>query len=362
MTASKAWITVLVYFIIISSPINASSQHYNDSSSGPKAKAALLDTIVNIFQTNSIYKNKVNWSDLKSELYSSIDYSSSNSVLAVIPAYIRLSKILNITHGGLIYKGTAYGANNEGFQDMQNRISNTIQDASGRNEYNFRVEVIGKKYGYISIPPIDIEFSEDMEKVKLELVKKASVLQDSLCKLEGLGLKGLILDLRLNSGGSTVAMFGGLTSLYDKGTLFSFAMSNGSAQKVNKEGKFITFDRDTLVKLESKCPSLNQLKLAVLISPNTASAAEQIAISFKGRNKTIFIGERTRGMTTGIQTVSIREDLTLDCAQMFSMDRNGNMFDSWVSPDITVVGGDDFESLQSDKKVQEAIKWLADKK
>jgi hypothetical protein len=361
MVASKILKNFFVYLIVLSIPITARSQQYNDSSSTSGAKTALLDTIVRIFQTSSVYKNKVNWSDLKSELYSSIDYSASNSVLAVIPAYVKLSKILNITHGGLTYNGKPYGVMNEELQEMQNRISNTIQEAAIKNEYSFRVEVLNKEFGYISIPPVEIEFAVDMEKVKLDLAKKASVLQDSLCKLGGRKLKGIILDLRLNNGGSTPVMFGGLTSLYDKGTLFSFVMGNGPDQKVIKEDKYITFAGDTLVKLESKCPSLNQLKLAILISPFTASAAEQIAISFKSRNKTIFIGERTRGMTTGIQTVAIRNDLTLDYAQMFSVDRNGNNFELGVYPDITVVGGDDFRSLQNDKKVQRAIKWISKK-
>ncbi len=361
MTIFKPLIFILICVIGIFHPIETKSQTSDDSTSS-KAKELLLDTIVDIFKTRSIYKDKVNWNDLKPQLYKSIDYSTSNSARAIIPAYIKLSEILNITHGGLSYEGQTYGASNKGFQEMQNRIPDNVREAAKKIEYNFRTEIIGEKYGYISIPPIEIEFSEDMEKVKQEMQKKASAIQDSLCKLHIPGLKGIILDLRLNNGGSTPAMIGGLTSLYDETTLFTFVVADGTSHKITKGKKYLTFYNDTLVKLEPKCPVSKQLKVAVLISPYTASSAEQTAISFEGRLNTKFIGEKTRGMTTGIQTMSIRKDLILDYAYAYAEDRNGNAYKNGVSPDITVVMGDDYKNLGNDKKVQAAIKWFKEQK
>jgi hypothetical protein len=359
MTIFKTLIFILSCLIGIFHSIETKSQISNDSTSA-KAKELLLDTIVDIFKTRSIYKDKANWNDLKPQLYKSIDYSTSNSANAIIPAYIKLSEILNITHGGLSYKGQVYGASNKDFQEMQNRIPDNVREAAKKTEYNFRTEIIAKKYGYISIPPIEIEFSEDMEKVKQEMRKKASVIQDSLCKLHIPGLKGIILDLRLNSGGSTPAMIAGLTSLYNETTLFTFVVSDGTSHKVIKGKKYLTFYNDTLVKLEPKCPVSSQVKLAVLISPYTASAAEQTAISFEGRHNTKFIGEKTRGMTTGVETILIGKDLILDYAGAYLEDRNGNAYKNGVSPDITVVMGDDFKNLGNDKKVQAAIKWFTE--
>jgi hypothetical protein len=362
MTIFKTRIFILICLIGTFQPTQAKSQTSNDSSTSAKAKELLLDTIVTIFQTRSIYKDKVNWNDLKPQLYNSIDYSSPNSAKAIIPAYIKLSEILNITHGTLFYEGVPYGAFNGGFQQMQNRISDNIREAAKKQEYNFRTKIIGKRYGYISIPAIEIEYSEDMEKVKQELKKKASVIQDSLCKLNIPGLKGIILDLRLNGGGSMVAMIGALTSLYDESTIFSFVIADGTSQKIIKGKKYITFDNDTLVKLEPKCPVSNQVKLAVLISPYTVSAGEQIAISFEGRDNTIFIGEKTKGMPTGVQSMAIRKDLVLDYAGSYAGDRKGKAYENGVSPDITVVMGDDFKNLENDKKIQAAIKWFTEQK
>lgn len=361
MIIFKARIFISLCLMGLLHPIQAKSQTSIDSSAAVRAKKLLFDTIINIFQTRSIYKDKVNWDDLRPQLYKSIDYSTSNSARAIIPAYIELSKILNITHGGLSYEGQYYGTLNEGFQEMQNRIPGNIWEAAKRKEYNFHTEIISNKYGYISIPPIEIEFSEDMNKVKQELKKKASVIQDSLCKLDIPGLRGIILDLRLNNGGSSVAMIGGLTSLYEESTLFDFVMADGTSNKIVKGKKYITFYKDTLVKLEPKCPVSTKLKLAILISPFTASAAEQIAISFKGRGNTIFIGEKTRGMTTGNLTTLIRKDLILDYTRAYSKDRDGNVYENGVSPDRTVVMGDDFKNLENDKKIQEAIKWFKEK-
>jgi hypothetical protein len=199
MAIFKTWTVVLLYLIIICKPLQAKSQATNESSTQAKAKELLLDTILTIFQTSSIYKDKANWVDLRYQLYKSIDTSEPNSAKAIIPAYKKLAKVLNITHGGLTYKGESYGALNEGYREMYNRIPNTIQEAAGKKEYNFRVEVIGKKNGYISIPPIDIKFSEDMEKVKQELTSKASLIQDSLCKLNSSGVKGIIIPVLAGS-------------------------------------------------------------------------------------------------------------------------------------------------------------------
>jgi hypothetical protein len=149
MTVFKNWMIVPLFLMLICNSLLAKSQVSNHSSTGAKAKELLLDTIINIFQTGSIYKDKVNWVDIKPELYKSIDYSDSDNAKAIIPAYKKLAKVLNITHGGLNYKGESYGAINESHQEMHNRISSTIQEAAGRKKYNFRVEVIYAVVGVV---------------------------------------------------------------------------------------------------------------------------------------------------------------------------------------------------------------------
>ncbi len=332
----------------------------SDKTTGHKTEKpkALLDKMVHIFQTQSIYKDSVNWDALKLKLYKSIDYSALNSEEAIIPAYVQLSKILGITHGGLNYKGENYGALNRGLSKMSNRISKEVNEAAKNEKYIFRTKILDKRFGYISIPHVGIQYSKDMNMMKRELTKKASIIQDSLCKLSGAGLKGIIIDLRLNNGGSTVAMMAGLTSLYKQGLLYSNVMANGTQEKVVKSGKYLLFDQDTLVNLKPQCPALNKIKVAVLISPYTASAAEQTAILLAGRNHTIVIGEKTKGQTSGIQTIRLAKELTLDVATGYSSNRQGKIYLDGISPDIKVVGGDDFANLSKDKKVEAAIKWL----
>lgn len=323
-----------------------------------EAQKPLLDSIIHIFQTQSIYRNSVNWDSLKPQLYRNIDYAKTDDVMAVVPAYVKLAKALNITHGGLNYKGKSYGAINKGFAAMAKRIPDTIRTIAQNKKYNFRTIIIDQSYGYISIPSVGIQYSNDMDKVKQALKKKANVIQDTLCKLNITGLKGIILDLRLNGGGSSVAMIGGLNSLYNEGLLFSFVMAGGKEQKVVKAKDYIIFNKDTLVKLKSKCPRLNKVKLAVLISPYTTSAGEQIAISLEGRKNTIFIGERSRGMTTGIETIPLRKNLILDYATSYIMDRYGNTYTHGVVPDLKIIGKDQFKDLQNDPKVQAALRWF----
>ena len=39
-------------------------------------------------------------------------------------------------------------------------------------------------------------------------------------------------------------------------------------------------------------------------------------------------------------------------------DRLGRSYPETVKPDISIIGGDDFEHIHNDKKVQAALMWL----
>lgn len=91
------------------------------------------------------------------------------------------------------------------------------------------------------------------------------------------------------------------------------------------------------VKAKCKCPKT--IKVAILLSQVTYQRRRNDSYSFKGRKNTIFIGERTCGLTTGVRTFII-DSYLLGLAASFSIDRNGKIYNGPVSPDVEIIEGD----------------------
>ena len=85
---------------------------------------------------------------------------------------------------------------------------------------------------------------------------------------------------------------------------------------------------------------------------------EALAISFKGRPRTRFIGEKTGGYTTANESIQFSAETGMFLATSVETDRNRNRYPENVSPDEEITGGDDFDYLLNDKKIQAALRWL----
>lgn len=106
-------------------------------------------------------------------------------------------------------------------------------------------------------------------------------------------LKGLVIDLRVNPRGDMFAMLAGLTEVFEPGDLGAFVdQVNNTKERWGTNGYYAWSDRSiharaTVTHYFSKAG----LKVVVLIRPETKSSGEAVAISFKGRPNTWFIGE-----------------------------------------------------------------------
>jgi len=144
-------------------------------------------------------------------------------------------------------------------------------------------------------------------------------LADSLARLEAGGARKLIIDLRLARGESP----------------------GGPATAGN-----------TALSGISPLPG-TRTPVVVLTGHGTGSAGESIAVAFKGRKHTIFIGEPTGGYCTAINGYWIVEGRVRIAIAETRLARN-------LIPDEWVPGGDDFEDDSKDKKMQTAVSWLKD--
>lgn len=104
-------------------------------------------------------------------------------------------------------------------------------------------------------------------------------------------------------------------------------------------------------------PLLDQSKVALIIGPATGSAGEIVALSFKDRPNTVFIGEETYGATTSNIEVSLPLNITMALTTGLDSDRNGKPYDT-ITPDIIIIKQDNFDNFMLDKKVEKAIHFI----
>lgn len=211
-----------------------------------------------------------------------------------------------------------------------------------------KTTMLNENIGYIQIPYMPT----DEKKV---LDDKAQTMSDSLCALLKNNIRGLIVDLRLNGGGSMYPMILGLSALLDTGLVGSFVPAHQNWYLRNNS---MYLDTVIQVNLAKPCSAARSLPVVVLIGAATGSSGEFLAMAFKGRKKTVFVGSPTAGYITAVGGFDLREKGFMNISTAYGADRNGKIYKEAIRPDIKVDAPDSFKDLSNDKKVKTAINWL----
>ena len=135
----------------------------------------------------------------------------------------------------------------------------------------------GRNYGLINIPKFYIDFDNQNNK------DAAKDLREEIKRLKNMNIKGLLVDLRNNGGGS-------LKTVVDMVGMF---IKNGPVVQVKypDNDKQILYDRDRSIEWEGP--------LVILVNENSASASEIMAAALQDYNRAIVIGgDQTWGKGT----------------------------------------------------------------
>jgi C-terminal processing protease CtpA/Prc len=157
---------------------------------------------------------------------------------------------------------------------------------------------------------------------------------------------GLVLDLRMNEGGLAVIGVDLAGRLFGEGDQISFSYLDAPAVR-----SYWTFQRGNGVYIHTPhssrshavnwgaSSSLNIVDpwIAVLIGPQTASAAEMMAIASKKNARSVLIGEHTAGVTTTLIPQTFSDDSMLWMSNSFFSDLKGHTYKDGVNPDIAAV-------------------------
>ncbi|PLX22465.1 MAG: hypothetical protein C0599_06245, partial [Salinivirgaceae bacterium] len=115
------------------------------------------------------------------------------------------------------------------------------------------------------------------------------VLKD-LIKLQQDSIKGIILDLRNNGGGSAEEATNIISSFLDKKTFAEFVRRGMRNQKLTNNNNGVIYNGP----------------LIVLVNNASASASELVAAVFKIYNRALIVGDNTFGKFTGQQVIPLR--------------------------------------------------------
>jgi hypothetical protein len=167
----------------------------------------------------------------------------------------------------------------------------------------------------------------------------ASRVQQGLARVAPMARCGWILDLRDDTGGNIPAMLAGLAPFLGPDTVLTFLAPEKTPGAWRRAEAPYTAP-EAAVDLGLAAPAgladLRAAPVAVLTGPQTASAGEAVAVAFRARPGTRFIGARTAGLSTAIHSFPLPSGAALGLAASIMTDRAGARYPAGVTPDDSV--------------------------
>lgn len=309
------------------------------------------DKLLGMLQSDYIHTKKVDWKTVGNETLQNI--KKYNDFKSSLKETETLFGTIGATHCKVIYENKVYGVTLKASTD---NLSEQWKEKYATKP-GFEVKILEGKFGYILMPGIkSFDFSPE------NTHKTAQPMYDQIAGVKAKNkLEGWIIDLRFNTGGNSAPMLLALYDFLGDNDIWGTVGTNKKQKsKVRLEkGNYLNNSKKTSF-INSAGELLDKTKVAVITGPLTASSGEVTALGFKGRDNTIFIGEKTFGMTTANVDVALPFSSTLILSVAFDTDRFGNYYEQ-IIPDIAVSKQDNFNDLSADKNIQEAINFIAKK-
>ena len=316
---------------------------------------AVVDSVYTFIKYNSVFRNKVDWQQADKEFYNCI--RSGKTIDDTMNCFVDVLKRLDDVHTQISFNSRYYGyyhpVDDSTFRQMK-PLREKAQAAAGK----IQTTILQNKFAYVLVPAINA-YGKDQVNVY------AQQLHETICRLGTKDIRGFIIDLRLNSGGNMYPMLTGLGALLGNTVIgYETDIDNNIVRKWEiKDGNFVIGGYRATSVTKICDPGYEQMPVAVLTGPCTASSGTMTAIAFRKRPNTIFIGEPTAdGYSTSNGYFRFAPNLVFNFASSFVADREKNVYKTTVAPDIVIKASDNFDDLEQDNKVQAALRWLKEKR
>ncbi|MBK7878210.1 MAG: hypothetical protein IPJ77_21350 [Planctomycetes bacterium] len=173
-------------------------------------------------------------------------------------------------------------------------------------------------------------------------------------------LRGCIVDLRRNTGGTLWPMLAGIGPLAGAGKLGAFVSAHsGAVMSYDAELGAAKSEGYELARVDKPHPLRDTLPVAVLTGPLTTHLGEAVVVAFAGRAHTRRFGEGTRGMPIGNTSIKLADGALLVLTVTVDADRNGTRYDTVIPPDEVVATDWARFGAADDPVVVAACRWLA---
>ncbi len=195
-----------------------------------------------------------------------------------------------------------------------------------------KYEIIDDEIGYIKINEFD-DITVDQ-------------FTDALATVKGSDVKGLIIDLRGNPGGSLAAVVNIAGQILPKGVVVYTEDKYGNRTDYNSEGK-----------------TPLEIPLVVLVNGNSASASEILAGAVKDYEIGTIMGTTTYGKGIVQRVLSLQDGSAVKLTVSHYYTPNGNdIHKVGIEPDVVVELDVDayLEDENNDNQKEEAIKYIKD--
>ncbi len=172
-------------------------------------------------------------------------------------------------------------------------------------------------------------------------------------------LRGLIVDVRRNVGGSLWPMLAGIGPLAGDGQLGAFTSAKSGADWTYDATRGVATSASyELAKVEKPHALRADLPVAVLTGPLTTGAGEAIVVAFSGRARTRRFGEGTRGLPTSNTQIPLADGALLVITVTVHADRAGKRYEEVIPPDEAVTTDWARFGADDDPVIAAACRWL----
>lgn len=306
-----------------------------------------LDKIIEVAQSTSVYRDRVDWPSAKDSIY--VLAKNATQFTQLKPALNYLLEVLGDEHGRVLYNNQVIAYYYSGqLKEHQGGFDPVLygQVQSGQ-PYTFETLLLKDHIGYIRMPGLPMG----------DNLLMAKNIQDEVCALTQKGADRWIIDLRYNGGGNMNPMVEGLTAILGDGPV-------GGAEGLTTADNIIWEIRDGdfyndgySILLPEECSGASGQRVAVLTSLYTVSSGEALTVIFKGRPQTRFFGARTLGMVTGTSWDVISDSVTVSISTNFYKDRNGKVYRNYVDveEEIQSIHGPE---MKDEPCILRAMQWI----
>lgn len=268
-----------------------------------------LNEVLNILKNNFVDSQSLNWEHIREKTFFRAAESRYRFQTHSAVKYALELLQEDPQHSQFIKKDAFIKAKKMGFKSLT----------------EFEGKLLENNMGYLRLPPC---YSMEMNypRKSHEIIKQ----------LIASGAKNWIIDLRGNPGGSCWPMLLALSPFFNQEVIGYFGDKQQHQIHWFVKGNAVGVgDYPPVCAIKDMDPmKITNSKIAILIDQKTASAAEAVAVAFKGQKGVCFIGSHTYGVTTGVNVHPLSDGNMLAIPEGFFYDRNTNIYLRGIQPDI----------------------------